>query len=186
MAPSLLAAAVFSSLRAGAGCGAGPGSSLQGTCRAVLTTPGGELPFLLEINAQGAVIRNGPEVVPFSSVERDGSRVVLRMEGYDSAIHATWEGPGAPMTGEPSKDFANTVIWRSISFGTSEESLITSPRSLASQVMSDKDSSRASEDCLTISMSGCSSGVGSQPTMAAADPSANMALATTVSISPSK
>ena len=100
MARHLLVATVFSSLLAASGCGAGPGSSLEGTWRAVLTTPGGELPFLLEIDALGAVIRNGPEVVPFSSVERDGSRVVLRMEGYDSAIHATWEGPGAPMTGE--------------------------------------------------------------------------------------
>ncbi len=82
---------MFSILLAAWGCGSGPGPSPEGTWRAVLTTPGGELPFLLEINAQGAVIRNGPEVVPFSSVERDGSQVVLRMEGYDSAIHATWE-----------------------------------------------------------------------------------------------
>lgn len=100
MAWRLLVAALFSSLLAASGCGSDPGSSLEGTWRAVLTTPGGELPFLLVIDAQGAVIRNGAEVVPFSSVERDGSRVVLRMEGYDSAIHATWEGPGAPMTGE--------------------------------------------------------------------------------------
>lgn len=100
MTRRLLVAAMFSSLLAAPGCGSGPGSPLEGTWRAVLTTPGGELPFLLEIHAQGALIRNGPEVVPFSSVERDGSQIVLRMEGYDSAIHATWEKSGAFMTGE--------------------------------------------------------------------------------------
>ena len=93
MARRLRVAAMCSSLLAASGCGSGAGSSLEGTWRAVLTTPGGELPFLLVIDAQGAVIRNGAEVVPFSSVERDGARVVLHMEGYDSAIHATWGVP---------------------------------------------------------------------------------------------
>lgn len=83
-----------------AGCGSGVDSSLEGIWRAVLTLPGGELPFQLQIDEQGAVIRNGSEVIPFSSVERDGSQVVFRMAGYDSAIHATWKGPGTPLTGE--------------------------------------------------------------------------------------
>jgi len=94
------AVAALSSLVVAVGCDSTPDSSLEGTWRAVLTSPGGELPFQLKIDGQGAVIHNGQEVVPFSSVERDGSRVVLRMEGYDSAIHATWEGPGTPLTGE--------------------------------------------------------------------------------------
>lgn len=66
---------------------------LTGQWRAVLTSPGGELPFGLRITKDGdrfdAVAINGKEHAPFSSVEVDGAQVSLRIAGYDSDIIAT-------------------------------------------------------------------------------------------------
>lgn len=69
--------------------GAGRGRSLAGDWRAVLSSPGGELPFTLRIEEEAggalrAVVVNGAEEAPFSSVERRGREVVLRFEWYDS------------------------------------------------------------------------------------------------------
>ncbi len=86
-----------------AACGgappAGPAAAdLVGTWRAVLTSPGGELPFTLEIaaSAEGlaAVARNGEEEAPFSSVTVAGDYVVLAFEWYDSEIRSLLVGPG--------------------------------------------------------------------------------------------
>ena len=65
---------------------------LAGTWRAVLESPGGELPFGLRITDSGgelaAVALNGEEEAPFSSVERNGDEVVLHFSWYDSEITA--------------------------------------------------------------------------------------------------
>ena len=88
-----------------AGCSApdaGPPAqpALVGEWRAVLESPGGELPFLLRIEAEDsdvpddglkAVAVTAGEEVPFSDVQQEGSRVVLRFAWYDSEISARFE-----------------------------------------------------------------------------------------------
>lgn len=80
---------------------------LPGTWRAVLGSPGGELPFTLRIEARedslSAVAVNGPEEVPFTDVEVLGTRVVLRIDGYDSEIAAEVAEDGQVLLGEWSK-----------------------------------------------------------------------------------
>ena len=73
---------------------------LDGTWRAVLTSPGGELPFTLRFGSGGAVIVNGAERVPVSGVTVDGARVTIRFDWYDSAIRATMSDDGNAMSGE--------------------------------------------------------------------------------------
>lgn len=77
--------------------------SLAGTWRAVLASPGGELPFTLEIADDGgalaARVMNGAEAVPLSGVEQHGRDVVLRFDGYDSEITARLDETGDAMTG---------------------------------------------------------------------------------------
>ncbi|MEE8526033.1 MAG: TlpA disulfide reductase family protein [Thermoanaerobaculia bacterium] len=97
-------------LAAAAGCGERDpaedvdhvAAPLAGNWRAVLTSPGGELPFTLSIIEDGgtlsAVARNGDEEVPFSSVERSGDRVTLHFDWYDSEITADLTG-GSRMEG---------------------------------------------------------------------------------------
>jgi thiol-disulfide isomerase/thioredoxin len=94
-----------------AGCGdsvpeAGSGAAeppLAGVWRAVLSSPGGELPFTLDVTGEEgalrAVIGNGDEEAPLSSVERQGSRVVLRFDWYDSEITAELDDSGGRMAG---------------------------------------------------------------------------------------
>jgi thiol-disulfide isomerase/thioredoxin len=74
--------------------------SLDGMWRAVLTSPGGELPFGLRFARGGAAIINGPERVKVSSVAVDGNSVTIRFDWYDSSIHATLSADGDTMTGE--------------------------------------------------------------------------------------
>jgi len=74
--------------------------SIDGTWRAVLTSPGGELPFTLDITHDRAVIINAAERAPVSSVSVDGSRVTIAFDFYDSAIHANLSDDGNSMTGE--------------------------------------------------------------------------------------
>lgn len=73
-------------------------ADLVGDWRAVLASPGGELPFTLTIENDGgwlrAVAQNGDERAPFSAVELDGRKVVLRMDFYDSEIEAEMTGDG--------------------------------------------------------------------------------------------
>lgn len=86
------------------GCSQGepetPASPLVGDWRAVLASPGGDLPFTLRIvqeDATGelyAVALNGDEEAPFSSVTRNGDEVVLAIDWYDSKIVATLSGDG--------------------------------------------------------------------------------------------
>lgn len=74
--------------------------SLDGTWRAVLLSPGGELPFGLRFEHGGAVVLNGSERVPVSGVDVDGVKVTIRFDWYDSAIRATLSDDGNAMTGE--------------------------------------------------------------------------------------
>jgi thiol-disulfide isomerase/thioredoxin len=63
-----------------------------GTYRAVLTVPGGELPFGLQLVQEGgrpvAFLVNGEERVRVDDVKIDGPRVELGMPGYDNRIVA--------------------------------------------------------------------------------------------------
>src|ERR1700736_2663519 len=81
-----------------AACHARP-ASIDGTWRATLASPGGELPFTLRIDQNRAFIVNGAEQVPTSGVKLDGSHVTIRFDWYDSAINADLLSDGNTMTG---------------------------------------------------------------------------------------
>lgn len=79
-----------------------PAPSAAGTWRAVLASPGGELPFALEIADAGGLSARavtGAEEVSMSSVEQDGSELVFRFDWYDSEITARVDAGGDQMTG---------------------------------------------------------------------------------------
>ncbi len=71
-------------------------ADLVGSWRAVLRSPGGELPFELRIRDNGgelqAVAVNGAEEAPFSSVRVEDHRVLLAFSFYDSEIVAERDG----------------------------------------------------------------------------------------------
>src|SRR5882757_1737000 len=92
-------AAVASLLLILAGCHPAKPRSVEGTWRAVLTSPGGELPFTLRIAHGRAVIINGREQAPVSGVDIHDDAVTLRFDHYDSAINATLSNDGNTMTG---------------------------------------------------------------------------------------
>jgi thiol-disulfide isomerase/thioredoxin len=77
--------------------------SIEGPWRAVLSTPGGDLPFAIRIVRNGALLSasiiNGAEKAPASSVSTDGSAVTIRFDWYDSAIAANLSPDGKAMTG---------------------------------------------------------------------------------------
>jgi thiol-disulfide isomerase/thioredoxin len=73
--------------------------SIDGTWRASLASPGGELPFTLRIAQHRAFIVNGVEHVPASGVDVQGSHVTIRFDWYDSAINADLASDGNTMTG---------------------------------------------------------------------------------------
>lgn len=66
--------------------------AFTGPWRAVLTSPGGDLPFALEITEEGgrmsAIASSGGERVPFSHVDIRGEDISLRFDWYDSRIDA--------------------------------------------------------------------------------------------------
>lgn len=76
---------------------------LAGTWRGVLMSPGGELPFGLEIvreeNGYAATMVNGEEHAPFSSVTLEDHLAVLEIEWYDSTITAELDENGDKMSG---------------------------------------------------------------------------------------
>lgn len=67
-----------------------------GAWRGVLTLPGGDLPFGLEIEAQGdqvrAVLVNGNERTRVDEVKVDGITLTMRMPGFENTLTATVEG----------------------------------------------------------------------------------------------
>jgi thiol-disulfide isomerase/thioredoxin len=78
-------------------------AAIEGTWRAVLSSPGGELPFALRITRRGDVLKgivvNGAEQAPASAVSVAGSSVTIRFDWYDSAISASVSDDGNAMTG---------------------------------------------------------------------------------------
>jgi thiol-disulfide isomerase/thioredoxin len=94
-----LAALLVAALACGPAEGpSGPDAAdrLVGSWRAVLLSPGGDLPFGLEIERRdgglAAVAINASERAPFSHVELDGDDVTLAFDGYDSRIEARFDG----------------------------------------------------------------------------------------------
>ena len=89
--PLLVAALLISSC---GGPSTGPASRVEGTWRAVLESPGGELPFGLRIETgengrlRGIAI-NGTEEVPFTSVSVEGETIALAYDHYDSKLSVT-------------------------------------------------------------------------------------------------
>lgn len=82
-----------------------PTAELIGDWRAVLASPGGDLPFQLHIDRDarsGKLIAsavNGEEKAPFSSVTIEDDKVVLAIDWYDSKIAATLSDDGRRMDG---------------------------------------------------------------------------------------
>lgn len=76
---------------------------VAGQWRAVLSSPGGPLPFGLEIADPGetppAVLINGPERVAVTAVEVKGRNISIRIDGYDSRIDAEATADGRRMAG---------------------------------------------------------------------------------------
>jgi len=75
-----------------------------GLWRAVLASPGGDLPFGLEIakdssGALSAFALNGPERVPFTTVRMTDRSLLLRVDQYDSEIIAALADNGTEMRG---------------------------------------------------------------------------------------
>ncbi len=89
--------------------------ALLGRWRAVLASPGGELPFTLRVERRGdalaAVALNGEEEVPFSAVRREGEDWVLAMDWYDSRIRARFEGDDR-LAGEWSRTHSGGTLAR--------------------------------------------------------------------------
>ncbi len=81
--------------------------NLAGLWRGVLTSPGGELPFGIQIvmtkAGYDAKILNGTERVDTSAVVLDGDQVEIQFSWYDARIIATLDETGQAMTGEWSK-----------------------------------------------------------------------------------
>ena len=79
------------------------GDPALGPWRCVLESPGGELPFGLELVAAdreiSALLVNGAEKIPVTAVERDGPALTIRIDHYDSRITARVAGDGRKLTG---------------------------------------------------------------------------------------
>lgn len=88
----------------------------MGVWRGVLTSPGGELPFGLRIGKDGedleAVMLNGAEEAPVSSVRVDGRHVVLSIDWYDATINAELDGIGKILRGSWQRTSAGGKISR--------------------------------------------------------------------------
>lgn len=71
---------------------------LVGDWRAVLDSPGGELPFTLTVENDGgwlrAVAQNGEERAPFSNVAIDGRTITFELDFYDAEISAEMQNDG--------------------------------------------------------------------------------------------
>ena len=89
---------------------------LVGTWRAVLSSPGGELPFTLEVTDRGeglvAAAVNGAERAPFSHVTREGRLVQLETRWYDSGIQAELGEDGESMRGSWQRVSAEGAVSR--------------------------------------------------------------------------
>jgi peroxiredoxin len=92
------AACASALLLAGCGSRSAPAAPplASGPWRATLALPGGELPFGLEIGAEGgkpvAWLLNGADRVRVSEISRQGDAFTLRMPGFENRIEATLAG----------------------------------------------------------------------------------------------
>lgn len=93
--------AVVACSRTGAPGGVAAERIKAGTYRVVLQLPGGELPFGLDLEHQGpgwtGFLINGPERLEVSEVAVEGSRLDMKMPGYENrltaeALNGTLEG----------------------------------------------------------------------------------------------
>lgn len=85
-----------------ASCAHGPqpvAPALNGVWHATLESPGGLLPFGLEIEEGQAWVRNGEERAPVSAVSRDGDGVVFDFSVYDAQIRAVLSEAGTRLVG---------------------------------------------------------------------------------------
>jgi thiol-disulfide isomerase/thioredoxin len=88
----------------------GPAVLAPGPWRATLTSPGGELPFLLEFDAEAdgstdaralqAVIRNGEERIPVQVLRWEDGALVFDLRHYNAQILAHAERGGTRLSGE--------------------------------------------------------------------------------------
>src|SRR5260221_1085494 len=101
----LLVSTAALTVAAGASSGAGSTSGNDvklGTYRVVLQTPGGELPFGLELKQTGSglvgYLINGQERLLLSDVKITGSHLEIRMPGYENLL--TTDAAGNELQGE--------------------------------------------------------------------------------------
>jgi len=87
--------------------------SLAGLWRGVLQSPGGELPFGIQLtrtaDGYSAKILNGSEQADTSAVLFDGQQVEIQFDWYDARIRASLSADGQSMQGEWSKTAAEQI-----------------------------------------------------------------------------
>lgn len=79
--------------------------SLQGIWRAVLKSPGGELPFIISLleNENGSLagfVINGDEKAPFTSISVINDSLILSFEHYDSSLRMAIREGGISLEGQ--------------------------------------------------------------------------------------
>jgi len=86
-------------------------TTITGQWRGVLTSDGGELPFVFELHetedGYRGVIVNGDELTPFSDVQLDADRIVLAFSWFDSEITAELSEDRSVMRGQWRKTAAD-------------------------------------------------------------------------------
>ncbi len=87
-----------------------PAPTLEGLWHAELKSPGGPLPFGLQIRKEQGWALNGKERAPLSGVERRGEKVVLSFAGYDAQIDAQLTSQGTHLEGTWTKRGSNRQI----------------------------------------------------------------------------
>ena len=104
-APSAaLLAIILAAALALAACAERPADVHTGPWRAWLDSPGGELPFGLELERGAdsftAFVVNGEERIPISRTERTGRGIAFFFDPYDSSIRATLTADGRRLDGD--------------------------------------------------------------------------------------
>src|ERR1700685_3580315 len=91
-----LAASIFVAVLSLAGCHREAAGVKMGPYRVVLQVPGGELPFGLELESQGAAtvgyLVNGKERLLLNEVKIGGAHLEIRMPGYETRLTADAAG----------------------------------------------------------------------------------------------
>jgi len=87
-----------------------------GSWRAWLDSPGGELPFSLQLtpdhNRPRAHVVNGPERIPVPNVRIEAGEITLSFDHYDSRIRAALDPDGTMLQGEWTRTGAKGAITR--------------------------------------------------------------------------